>query len=711
MINAKTGPSYADFRSIPDDIPEPVVKAGLALIPHLQNKDDRSKLAEVRYRISIANIALGRYESAFRFLSEARQIHDELEDHPGSLRDQLALGLIYDLSEQPEAAFETYLAVHDKARDKQCREIEVSAACSLARICRQQGRNDEGRWFVNAALKKIEDSDRQKFRGSVMHELGCIDMQEGRLEEATLHLEEAARLLRDSSSDAFSHEVLISLGSLYIQRKRYEDASKSLNSALHRCRSHGIPHGEVNALFHLGDLREKSGDTVTAAGYWKQCRDLAGTLMLRRLRIQSGERLISYYRSNDDFESALNLLEEIRREEQTIKDERLQHTISSYDQSTRIDDLEKEMQAWRRRSSELERIRSERENAIRELEAIKEIGQQITATLEPDVIVQVIHDRLSQLVTVDALVIAFYDRESDEIDVRYVIERGKRLEPMRIPLEEGRSLAGWVILNDADLMINSREEGAAYTDEIVQINGSQGISESFLIVRLKIEGSIIGVLTVQAETRNRYREQNLRVLQALAGFVAISLSNSNAHQNLVLANEKIAHMATHDTLTGLPNRMRIMDRLGQELNRGKRYNASLAVLFIDLDGFKEINDTFGHRAGDKVLQVLSDRLRGSIRSTDAVGRLAGDEFLVILTDDCTPENGMLLADQIREDLSRPIEFEGNSMKVTASIGLAMYPDNGANPSDLVNAADQAMYEAKDSGKDMVRLRSGVHNDR
>jgi diguanylate cyclase (GGDEF)-like protein len=72
---------------------------------------------------------------------------------------------------------------------------------------------------------------------------------------------------------------------------------------------------------------------------------------------------------------------------------------------------------------------------------------------------------------------------------------------------------------------------------------------------------------------------------------------------------------------------------------------------------------------------------------------------------------MLLADQIREDLSRPIEFEGNSMKVTASIGLAMYPDNGANPSDLVNAADQAMYEAKDSGKDMVRLRSGVHNDR
>ncbi|MDT8297637.1 MAG: diguanylate cyclase, partial [Spirochaetaceae bacterium] len=405
------------------------------------------------------------------------------------------------------------------------------------------------------------------------------------------------------------------------------------------------------------------------------------------------------------------LLEEIRREEQMIKDERLQHTISSYDQSTRIDDLEKEMQAWRRRSSELERIRSERENAIRELEAIKEIGQQITATLEPDVIVQVIHDRLSQLVTVDSLIIAFYDRESDEIDAKYVIERGKRLESIRIPLKKGRSLAGWVILNDADLMINSREEGAAYTDEIVHMDGSLGISESFLIVRLKIEGSIIGVLTVQAETQNRYREQNLRVLQALAGFVAISLSNSNAHQNLVLANEKIAHMATHDTLTGLPNRMRIMDRLGQELNRGKRYNASLAVLFIDLDGFKEINDTFGHRAGDKVLQVLSDRLQDAIRSTDAVGRLAGDEFLVILTDDCTPENGLLLAGQIRGELSHPIDFEGNRMKVTASIGLAMYPENGTNPGDLVNAADQAMYDAKDSGKDMVRLRSGVHNDR
>ncbi|MCD6342790.1 MAG: GGDEF domain-containing protein, partial [Spirochaetaceae bacterium] len=192
---------------------------------------------------------------------------------------------------------------------------------------------------------------------------------------------------------------------------------------------------------------------------------------------------------------------------------------------------------------------------------------------------------------------------------------------------------------------------------------------------------------------------------ALAGFIAIALSNSNAHQSLVLANERIAYMATHDPMTGLPNRMRIMDRLEQELNRSRRYDKTLAVLFIDLDGFKRVNDTHGHQAGDFVLKQIAERLSAGIRATDAVGRLAGDEFLVIITDDCTRENGLQLAENLRKLLSEKIVFEKASLTVTGSVGLAFYPEDGSNSKDLVKLADKAMYKAKENGKNQIATQS------
>jgi len=270
-------------------------------------------------------------------------------------------------------------------------------------------------------------------------------------------------------------------------------------------------------------------------------------------------------------------------------------------------------------------------------------------------------------VTVDGLIVGFYDEASASLDVRYAIEKGRRLPAARHPVEEGRGLSSWVILNDEDLLLGSREEAERYDPSVTLLEGSRHISESFLIVRLKIEGRIIGVLSVQSVEPGRYRQRHLKVLQALAGFVAIALSNSSAHQNLLVAKEEIAYMATHDPLTGLPNRMQIIERLNQELKRCQRYDESLAVLFIDLDGFKEINDGHGHRAGDAVLKELSTRLTKGIRSTDAVGRLAGDEFLVILTDDCSPANGMLLAEQHDEWAVGQRYFSQESMALLLAV--------------------------------------------
>lgn len=695
-------PNFSDFQSLPDSNPEAILSSGTGLLPCLTDENSVSNQAFVRYRMGIARISRGEYESAFRLLSEARQIHENLGESEWVLKDQLAFGVIYGLSEHPEAAFELFLTIRDKARDQDLSEIEEAADCNMGRICCDQNRFEEGLGFLKAAQKLIDETGNRRHEAAVKHELGRIELKQGHLEAAASYLEQANSIVT-SEQGHFSHEFLISLGELYTRSARYSDAFDKLEHSLNLCRDNGIRLGEVQTLYHLGNLHQETGNSDKARDYWEECYNLADIHIIRNYRILSGERLMDYYRQNGNFLQALNHLEDIRKEEQVDRSERLHHTISVYDQSMRIDDLEQEMQAWRRRSGELERIRNDREESIRELETIKEIGQQITASLDPDQTISVLHDRLSQLVAVDGLLIAFYLENEEAMDLRYVIEDGEYLEPTRCPVREDASLSSWVILNDKDLLINTRAESTAYTKNIYHIEGSKALNESFLIVRLKIEGRIIGVLSVQAGKKNCYKERHLKVLQALAGFVAIALSNSNAHQSLVLANEKIAHMATHDPMTGLPNRMQIMDRLGQELKRCQRYKKALAVMFIDLDGFKQVNDTHGHRAGDNVLREIALRISAGVRATDAVGRLAGDEFLVIVTDDCTPSDGLQLAEQIRTSLSDSIPYDGQELRVTCSIGLALFPEDGINPEELVNAADQAMYDAKAEGKDRTSL--------
>ena len=704
MASGTPEPVLSEFQSLPDNKLEKIIELGNTLLPLLTGDSNTSALAAVRYRIGIAKIARGEYESAFRLLSEARQIHENLSDSEWVLKDQLAFGVIYGLSEHPEAAFEAFLNVRDKARDLDLPEVEEAADCNMGRICSDQNRFEEGLGFLKAAQKLIDETGNREHQAAVLHEIGRIELKQGHLETAALRLEEANRIVSEQQG-YFSHEYLISLGELYTRSSRFDEAFSKLEMALNLCRSNGVRLGEVQTLYYLGNLNHEIGETGKAAEFWTECYKLTESLIIRKFRIQSGERLVDYYRQNGDYLQAMDYLQNIRREEGIDRNERLHHTISVYDQSMRIDDLEQEMQAWRRRSGELERIRSDREESIRELETIKDIGQEITASLDPDQIIKALHDRLSQLVAVHGLLIGFYLENEQSLDIRYIIEDGKHLEPTRSPIKKDLSLSSWVILNDEDLLINSRSESTAYTKQIYHIEGSDSINESFLFVRLKIEGRIIGVLSVQALEKNCYKERHLKVLQALAGFVAIALSNSNAHQSLVLANEKIAYMATHDPMTGLPNRIQIMDRLGQELKRCRRYKKALALMFIDLDGFKLINDTHGHRAGDGVLREIAGRLSAGVRATDAVGRLAGDEFLVIVTDDCTPSDGLQLAEQIRESLSRIIMFEASSLQVTCSVGLAFYPVDGETPEELVNAADQAMYDAKSEGKNRTSLRS------
>ena len=174
------------------------------------------------------------------------------------------------------------------------------------------------------------------------------------------------------------------------------------------------------------------------------------------------------------------------------------------------------------------------------------------------------------------------------------------------------------------------------------------------------------------------------------------LGEMQAWQNhLQSENESLAHQANHDSLTGLPNRAYFEGRLIRTLRNAAKTTERVAVLYLDSDRFKEINDNFGHAAGDAVLVAVAERVRAQLRDEDLVARLGGDEFAILLTPLHKVEDAQRIADKIIASMDRPIPLPGNTQVLTSlSIGIALYPDHGATPGTLLNAADAAMYQAK-----------------
>jgi diguanylate cyclase (GGDEF)-like protein/PAS domain S-box-containing protein len=174
--------------------------------------------------------------------------------------------------------------------------------------------------------------------------------------------------------------------------------------------------------------------------------------------------------------------------------------------------------------------------------------------------------------------------------------------------------------------------------------------------------------------------------------------NKRAAAALKESEEQFRRLAHYDSLTRLPNRSLFYDRLAHGIAQARRNGWTLAVLFIDVDRFKHVNDTFGHTAGDQLLKQVSERLSGCIRSDDTVGRLSGDEFAIVLSRLTAPEDAATVAQKIVDELNLPFQLEGAELYVTASIGITVYPNDSEDQDALIRNADVAMYRAKERGR-------------
>ena len=254
--------------------------------------------------------------------------------------------------------------------------------------------------------------------------------------------------------------------------------------------------------------------------------------------------------------------------------------------------------------------------------------------------------------------------------------------------------AGERAVLDSDVSATLREEGARLREEVARLR------EELISVR---EAATRRNIADDDEDPEALERRLSRLRDANENLVVAAVDAQTRSEVSDRQKDQMAHAAHFDFLTDLPNRVLLNDRISHAIGLAHRHSRKLAVLLLDLDRFKEVNDSWGHAIGDQLLRSVAQRLKSEIRSSDTVSRLGGDEFVVLLSEIAHADDAVLSAEKIRRAIARPYLIASHRLNIAASVGISIYPDDGLDADSLVNRADRAMYHAKNNGRNSEQV--------
>ncbi|OOG38113.1 diguanylate cyclase [Rhodanobacter sp. C05] len=303
-----------------------------------------------------------------------------------------------------------------------------------------------------------------------------------------------------------------------------------------------------------------------------------------------------------------------------------------------------------------------------------------------------IHLIIGKLLPARNFFVALYDEKKDQLSFPYFVDEHDSAPSVQ-KLDSG-TLSAEVIRTGQALLLTP-DTPVMRPRYNAPLDGRGALH--WLGVPLNTQQGIIGALVVQSYSGEvRYTEQDKVLLQFVSTQIAAAIERKQTQTWL-------QYVALHDQLTALPNRMLFHDRLRSALARARRDHGRLSLLYVDLDKFKLINDSFGHDVGDLLLCEVSHRLKHCVREVDTVGRMGGDEFVVLLDNIGQPEHASIVAEKIRTALNQPFELPDHCLHISTSIGIAVYPEHGGDSKQLMRFADDAMYNAKKHGGNRLMM--------
>jgi diguanylate cyclase (GGDEF)-like protein len=332
------------------------------------------------------------------------------------------------------------------------------------------------------------------------------------------------------------------------------------------------------------------------------------------------------------------------------------------------------------------------------LSTMAEIDRSILSSLNAEDIVEIALRRLPSILACDLISIAKIDPDTSLLSDIRTRRTGQSVVNSAGPISlSQRDIADLLDRQNSAIEISF---GGQMMDYLQTLDGSD--QWRYLIIPIMVNGILTSMICLGYQAPHTISPQSRSAARNFGDRITVALSNA-------AWEEKLYRQAHYDSLTGLPNRLTLHDRLAQELPRAKRNDTQFAVLFIDLDRFKNVNDSLGHAAGDELLMQVAGIFVDTVRATDLVVRIGGDEFVIVITDLHAQQSPMLfvsaIAQKILAALNQTLIVAGHALTFTASIGIAIFPGDADNIQDLLKNADAAMYHAKSEGRANFRFYS------
>jgi diguanylate cyclase (GGDEF)-like protein len=336
------------------------------------------------------------------------------------------------------------------------------------------------------------------------------------------------------------------------------------------------------------------------------------------------------------------------------------------------------------------------QTSARRLAILTDVVKTANSILEPRKVIELVMEKIRHLIPSEAWSLLMVDEDKQELVFEAALgAKGRDVSSFRLKIGEG--VAGWVAQSGKPAIVNDVARDPRFTRRVDSRTNFE--TRSILCAPLVSRGRTIGVLEILNKLGGRFTHADLALVLTLVEPCAIAIENAILFQ-------RTEQLTITDDLTRLFNSRYLNLYLGREIKRCKRHGISLSVIFLDLDGFKNINDQFGHLAGSGTLTEVGGILAQGVRESDIIARYGGDEFVVVLPE--TPASGALvIAERLRRAIEehRFLEAQGISARISASFGIATYPDHALSPEGLIQKSDQAMYRVKEREKNGIEVAS------
>jgi diguanylate cyclase (GGDEF)-like protein len=338
---------------------------------------------------------------------------------------------------------------------------------------------------------------------------------------------------------------------------------------------------------------------------------------------------------------------------------------------------------------------AELKRQIERLSLFHEIGKSLASTLDLQKILQTVMEKISDLLQPDTWSLLMLDEATNELYFEIAIGAGAdKLKDVRLKVGEG--IAGWVAQNGEPVLVEDVKRDPRFTSRIDEL--TQMDTRSVVCVPIKGKEKILGVIElINCLGRESFRKADIPILKSLADYAAIALENARYIQ-------RIHELTITDDCTALYNARHLNFVLDAEIYRSTRYGYEFSVIFLDLDHFKQVNDTYGHLVGSKLLWMIGDLIKGHLRLIDYAFRYGGDEFVILLPQ-TSKQNTLMVVRRLKNLLNSKVFFteENLNINVTASFGVASFPADGRSRRELLRMADEAMYLVKNTTRNSIAL--------